>query len=320
MHAPDGFLAPAVAAATAAVSGGAIGVSLRQTRAVLGEKQVPLAGAAAAFIFAAQMINFPVGAGTSGHLLGATLAAILLGPSLGAVVVAVVVIVQAIAFGDGGITALGYNVLNMAVIPAYGGAMVFSGLRRLLPATSGGVVAATGLASGISVVFGAAALSVEWLFGATAPIPFDTVFGAMVSVHSLIGIGEGTVSALVVGSVLAARPDLVHGASDLDIAKLNQVRIPRRVFVFAAVVIALAMATAISQFAAETPDGLERVSSDLGLADGGVEGSGWAGRFFADYATAGIDNEMLSLAVAGAVGVGITMLVSAGLIRSSLRR
>ena len=136
------------------------------------------------------MVNFPVGAGTSGHLLGGTLAAVLVGPWTATLCLTVVLLVQALLFADGGLTALGYNVLNMAIVPAFAGWGLFTIFRRMLPVSSAGVVAATGLAAGASVVLAAMAFSIEWLFGASAPVPFDTVFAAMVGVHALIGIGE----------------------------------------------------------------------------------------------------------------------------------
>lgn len=313
MHAPDGFLNVGTAVATGVIGAGAVGVALRQAGRELKEKQVPLAGVTAAFVFAAQMFNFPVAAGTTGHLLGGALAAVLLGPSVGVLVVTVVVVVQALAFADGGLTALGYNVLNMAIVPALGGYAIFRLLRRLLPASPPGVVASTGLAALLSVPLSAMAFSIEWLFGATAPIPFDTVFGAMVGVHLLIGIGEGLISALAVGAVLAARPDLVHGARDLGAEQLaNQRRVTTRAFLAGGLIVALLFAVVISQFAAPDPDGLERVAADTGFIESAddhlLEDSP-----FADYATSGIANEGLSLAIAGAAGVALTLAVSGGL-------
>lgn len=319
MHAPDGFLDPGVAAATALLSVGVIGLALRASGRELGERQVPLAGIAAAFVFAAQMLNFPVASGTTGHLLGGCLAAILLGPWVGSLVVAVVVVVQAIVFADGGTTALGYNVLNMAIVPAFGGWALYWSFRRLLPRSSAGVVGATGLAAGCSVVLSAMAFSLQWLFGATAPVPFDTVFGAMVGVHVLIGVGEGVVSALVVAAVLASRPDLVVGAQDLEPAELTgRPRVDRRVFVIAALLVSVALATVVSQFAASDPDGLERVAEDEGFIGSAREHS-LADSLFADYATRGIDDETVSLAVAGFAGVVLTLSVGAGLATASRR-
>lgn len=212
MHAPDGFLNAGTAAATGVVSLGVLAATLRNIGTTLKERQAPLAGVVAAFVFAAQMFNFPVAAGTSGHLLGGALAAVLLGPALGSVVVTVVVVVQALVFADGGLTALGYNIINMAIVTAFGGYGAYWLFRKMMPANRGGIIGATGLAAGVSVVLSAMAFSLEWLFGATAPVAFDKVFGAMVSFHALIGIGEGVISALAVSAVLAARPDLVYGA------------------------------------------------------------------------------------------------------------
>jgi cobalt/nickel transport system permease protein len=301
------------ALATAGISAGAIGFALRQARVELSDKQVPLAGVAAAFVFGAQMFNFPVAAGTTGHLLGGAVAAILLGPSAGALVVAVVVAVQALAFADGGLTALGYNTLNMAVVTAFGGYGLFLGLRRLLPATATGLIAATGLASGMSVVLSAAAFAIEWLFGATAPVPFDTVFASMVSVHILIGAGEGLISALVVAAVLAARADLVKGAGDLLPAQLaERTRVPLRVFALGGAMVAVLLAAVVSQFAFDAPDGLDRVASDAAFASRAGDHA-LGGGVFADYATAGIGNETASLAVAGAAGVVLTLAVGSGM-------
>jgi cobalt/nickel transport system permease protein len=313
MHAPDGFLNPGTAVVTAVISMVVVGFSLRQARAQLSERAIPLAGIAAAFVFAAQMFNFPVASGTTGHLLGGALVAVLLGPSVGTVVVTIVVVVQALVFADGGLTALGYNVLNMAVVTSYGGYAVFRLLRKVFPSTTGGVVGATGLAAWASVVMAAVTFSIEWLFGATAPIPFDQVFTAMVGVHALIGIGEALLSALAVGAVLAARPDLVFGARDLDRAQLEESRLPRtRTFVIGGVLVVLLFATVVSQFAVDNPDGLEAVAADKGFIDSGSE-SAVAGSIFADYATEGISNETVSLAVAGIVGTIVTLAVAGGI-------
>ena len=313
MHAPDGFLNAGTAVATGAISIGTIGVALRQVQDTIKDKQVPLAGIAAAFIFAAQMFNFPVAAGTTGHLLGGALAAILLGPHMGAIVVTIVVVGQALMFADGGLTALGYNVLNMAIVPAYGGYAVFRLFRRVVPQTSGGVVAATGLAGLVSVVLSAAAFSIQWLFGATAPVTFAEVFTAMVGVHFLIGIGEGVVSALAVGAVLAARPDLVHGASDLDPSQISQQhRVPIRTFLIGGLLAALFLAAVVSQFAADDPDGLESVAIATGIDESG-EDHALGGSIFADYATEGLENESASLAIAGITGTLIVLAVGWGL-------
>jgi len=204
MQAPDGFLHPTVAVATALISALIITIALRVTSDELGDRQIPLAGMTAAFIFAAQMVNFPVASGTSGHLLGGALAAILLGPWIATIIVSVVIFVQALFFADGGVSALGYNTLNMAIITVFGGWAAFRLLGWAFRSNASGVIAASALAAAISVMLSSAMFSLEWLFGATAPVPFDTVFGAMLGVHTLIGIGEGALTAVVVATVMAA--------------------------------------------------------------------------------------------------------------------
>lgn len=317
MHAPDGFLEPPVAVVTAVISVAFIVVALRRASSELDDRQVPLAGMSAAFIFAAQMFNFPVAAGTTGHLLGGALAAILLGPWVGCLVVAVVVVVQALLFADGGVTALGYNVVNMAIVPAFAGWALYLLFRKVMPRSSTGVVGAAVLACGTSVVLAAAAFSLEWLFGASAPVPFDTVLAAMVGTHAFIGIGEGILSALVIAAVLAARPDLVAGARDLRPDELGDRRpVSVRAFAVGGVLVAAFFAVVVSQFAFDDPDGLERVAKDHGFLhtarDHFISGSP-----FADYATDGVANQQLSLAIAGIAGVLVTLLVVYGLVKAS---
>lgn len=313
MHAPDGFLEPWVAVVTALTSLAVMAIALRSATRELGDRQVPLAGVAAAFIFAAQMFNFPVASGTTGHLLGGALAAILLGPWVGSLVVAIVVVVQALVFADGGLTALGYNVLNMAIVPAFGGWAVYWLVRKVLPRNGAGVIGATAIASGMGVVLASIAFSIEWLFGATAPVPFDTVFAAMVGVHTLIGIGEGLLSAMVVAAVLAARPDLVAGARDLDAAQVaDRPRVGARAFALGGVLVAVFFAVVVSQFAASDPDGLEKVAEDKGFIASAQDHDLGDG-VFADYATRGIDNAELSLAIAGITGVVLTLVVAGGI-------
>jgi cobalt/nickel transport system permease protein len=217
MHIPDGFIDGTTSAGAAVVAAGGLGATLRRAGEVLDERRVPLAGLVAAFVFAVQMLNFPVASGTSGHLLGGALAAVLVGPAVGAVCVSVVLAVQALLFADGGLSALGLNILNMALVTAFGGYAAFVLARRVMSRTPSSVVAAAGIAAGISVVLSALAFTFEYAIGGTGTAAVPTVAGAMVGVHVLIGIGEGVITALVVGAVLATRPDLVWGARDLAI-------------------------------------------------------------------------------------------------------
>ena len=215
MHIPDGFINAGVSAAAGVVSAGGIGYCLVKAKETLSEKLAPMAGLVAAFIFAVQMLNFPVAAGTSGHLLGGCLAAILVGPYAGAVAVAVVLVVQALLFADGGLTALGLNVLNMALITSFGGYAIFRLLRGVLPANRGSVVAASGIAAVLSVILAALGFVVEYAIGGNGGASITTVATAMLGTHVLIGIGEGIITALTIGVVLGVRPDLVYGAQDL---------------------------------------------------------------------------------------------------------
>ena len=215
MHIPDGFINAQTSLAAGAVAAGGVGISLRRAAQTLQERQAPLAGLVAAFIFAVQMLNFPVAAGTSGHLLGGVLDAVLVGTWAGCVCVAVVLVVQSL-FADGGLTALGLNITNMAIVGVFGGWAVFVLLRRALPATKTSVMVSSGIAAGISVVLAASAFVLEYAVGGTGGAPVGTVFAAMVGVHTLIGIGEGVITALTVGVVLGVRPDLVYGAQDLQ--------------------------------------------------------------------------------------------------------
>jgi cobalt/nickel transport system permease protein len=208
MHIPDGFLSPPVWASGWAAAAAFLSWSVHKTRQFLQEKMVPLMGVMCAFVFAAQMLNFPVMGGTSGHLLGGVLAAVLLGPWAGALVLACVLVIQCLVFQDGGLFALGANIFNMAVIGTLGGYVLFRAIFRLMP-SSKGFAAAVAVAAWFSVVLASAFCAIELAISGTAP--FGSVFMAMVGVHALIGIGEAFITTLVVEFVVKTRPDLVYG-------------------------------------------------------------------------------------------------------------
>ncbi len=161
------------------------------------------------------MLNFPVANGTSGHLLGGVLAAVLVGPWVGTLCVTVVLTVQALLFADGGLSALGLNVVNMAMVGAFGGYAVFLLIRRLLPRSRPSVTVASGLAAACGPVLAAIAFTFEYAIGGNGAASVATVGWAVIGVHVLIGIGEGVITAMTVGAVMASRPDLVWGAKDL---------------------------------------------------------------------------------------------------------
>lgn len=216
MHIPDGFINIPTSASFGAAAAGGVWYGLRRAAALLDDRRIPLAGLVAAFVFAAQMVNFPVASGTSGHLIGGVLAAILVGPWLGTVVLTVVLIVQGVFFADGGLSAIGLNVFNMSIVATWGGYTIYAALRRLLPRTHTALTAAAGVAAGLSVVLASLGFSLQYALGGEGGASVTTVTSAMVGVHLLIGIGEGLITALVVGSVTATRPDLVHGAEQLE--------------------------------------------------------------------------------------------------------
>ncbi|MGO8702573.1 MAG: energy-coupling factor ABC transporter permease [Candidatus Brocadiia bacterium] len=220
MHIPDGFLSGPVYAAGYAVSGAVCALAVARANRNLGEREVPLLGMTAAFVFAVQMLNFPVAGGTSGHFLGSTFAAVLLGPLNACLVMAVVLIIQCLGFGDGGLTALGANLFNMGIVGAIGGWLLFRALRAVLPKSRWGFLASAGAASWVAVVVASAICAGE--LAGSGTFPLRVALPAMVGVHALIGIGEAVITVAALSSVLAVRPDLV-AAWDRP-AKLEEAR------------------------------------------------------------------------------------------------
>ena len=212
MHVPDGFLDAPTSAATGVVAVAAVGVALVKARKELDDRTAPMAGLVAAFVFAVQMLNFPVGAGTSGHLMGGALAAVLVGPWTGLLCLSVVFLVQCLLFADGGITALGTNITLMGLIGVGVAWLVLRGLQAVLPKRTSLVAPLAAVAAFVSVPVAALAFVGLYAAGGAAPVAFDTLATAMLGWHVLIGLGEAAITGLVVGSVVAVRPDLVHAA------------------------------------------------------------------------------------------------------------
>jgi len=215
MHVPDGFLDAPTSVATGVVAAAVVGVSLRKARGELDDRTAPLAGLVAAFIFATQMLNFPVASGTSGHLMGGAIAAVLVGPWTGILCTSVVFIVQSLLFADGGVTALGTNILLMGVITCGVGWVVFRGLLQVLPKKISVVPVAAGIGAFVSVPVASLAFVGLYAVGGSVDLSLTALTGAMVGVHLLIGIGEGLITFFAVGGLIAVRPDLVYGARSL---------------------------------------------------------------------------------------------------------
>ncbi|MEU4067323.1 energy-coupling factor ABC transporter permease [Streptomyces wedmorensis] len=327
MHVPDGFINAPVSAAAGVVAAGVVAVSLREARRELDERTAPLAGLVAAFIFAVQMLNFPVAAGTSGHLLGGALAAILVGPWTGVLCIAVVLLMQGILFADGGLTALGVNITVMGVVTVVVAYALFRGLVLVLPRTRRSVTVASFAAALVSVPAAAAAFTLLYAVGGTTDVPLSKVLTAMVGVHVLIGIGEAVITMLTVGAVVAVRPDLVHGARGLtaplklrvggelvDAAPAAPATAPagspKKLWI-GGLVTALVLAGFASFYASASPDGLEKVAADKGI-DSKVEDHAAADSPLADYGVKGIEAPRLSGGLAGVIGVGATLAVGTG--------
>lgn len=307
---------------------GAVAVSLKGARRELNERTAPLAGLVAAFIFAVQMLNFPVAAGTSGHLLGGALAAILVGPYTGVLCISVVLLMQGILFADGGLTALGVNILDMGVVTTVVAYALFRGLVGVLPRTRRSMTAASFVAALVSVPAAAAAFTLMYWIGGTTDIPIGKVFTAMVGVHVLIGLGEAAITALTVGAVIAVRPDLVHGARGLT-APLK-LRIdgelvdaptaaptpapahrPTKGLWVTGLVTALVLAGFVSFYASANPDGLEKVATDQGI-DKEAKDHAAKDSPLADYGVKDVSDARLSGGLVGIIGVGATLVVGSG--------
>ncbi|MFE7439094.1 energy-coupling factor ABC transporter permease [Streptomyces chartreusis] len=336
MHVPDGFIDAPTSAVTGVVAAAAVAVSLRGARRELDERTAPLAGLVAAFIFAVQMLNFPVAAGTSGHLLGGALAAILVGPYTGVLCVSVVLLMQGILFADGGLTALGVNITNMAIVTTVVAYAVFRGLVKVLPRSRRSVTVASFVAALLSVPAAALAFTLMYAVGGTTDVSIGKVAGAMVGVHILIGIGEATITALTVGAVVAVRPDLVYGARDLrqrlqlrvggelvdapaaEPAVPVAARSPRKVWAVG-LVTSLVLAGFVSFYASANPDGLEKVAADHGI-DKKAEDHSTADSPLADYGVKDITDARLSGGLAGVIGVGVTVVAGSAVFWAVRRR
>ncbi|GAA4580826.1 energy-coupling factor ABC transporter permease [Planotetraspora phitsanulokensis] len=335
MHVPDGFFDVPVSAGAGVVAAAGVAVCLRRARRELDDRTAPMAGLVAAFIFAVQMLNFPVAAGTSGHLLGGALAAVLVGPATAVLCVAVVLLVQGFFFADGGLTALGVNISLMAIVTAVVGWTVFRLVSRTAPRSRTAVVVGSFLAALVSVPAAALAFTVLFWLGGTAPIEVSSVAAAMGGVHVLIGLGEGLITALTVSSVLAVRPDLVYGArglraplvlrtADGEIPVDNPAPSPApklgiRPVLVGGGLVALLLAGVVSFYASSAPDGLNKVAADKGF-NANEKPHDLENGPLAGYGVSGVENERLSGGLAGIAGVGITVLAGGAIFFTVRRR
>ncbi|MGW0410802.1 energy-coupling factor ABC transporter permease [Streptomyces collinus] len=334
MHVPDGFIDAPTSAVTGVVAAGALAVSLRGARRELDERTAPLAGLVAAFIFAVQMLNFPVAAGTSGHLLGGALAAILVGPCTGVLCVSVVLLMQGVLFADGGLTALGVNITDMALVTTMVSYAVFRALLAVLPRRRRSVTVASFVAALVSVPAAAVAFTLMYAVGGTTDVAIGKVATAMIGVHVLIGVGEAVITALTVSAVVAVRPDLVHGARglrqrlrlrvngelvDAPAAAPVAARTSRRGLWLTGLAASLVLAGFVSFYASASPDGLEKVAHDQGIdKKAGKHASD--GSPLAGYGVKDVADARLSGGLAGVIGVGVTVVAGSAVFWTVRRR
>lgn len=304
MHIPDGFLSLPVSLAGWLLLIGLTALALRQTRHQLGERQIPLLGVLAAFVFAAQMINFPVAGGTSGHLLGGALLAILVGPWMALLAMLSVLGAQAFLFQDGGLLALGFNTVNMGIVAAFVGSVVYEGTRHIFGDAPSTRWIGAAVAAWLSVVTAAAATALELALSGTAALML--VLPAMVGVHSFIGIGEALITLGALALIWRVRPEVAATPET------------RRGSGWIAVGLAVALAiTLAAPLADPNPDGLERVAEDQGFIS---QAQDPPYTLLPDYTVPLIENAAVSTIVAGIVGTLIVAAISYAVIRAGAKR
>ncbi|HLE52858.1 MAG TPA: energy-coupling factor ABC transporter permease [Anaerolineales bacterium] len=308
MHIPDGFLSVAVSVFLWIVSIVVVGYALKRVGKDLGERQVPMMGVLAAAIFAGQMLNFAVAGGTSGHLMGAALASILLGPWAAVLVLTSVVSIQALIFQDGGLLALGANIFNMGIVGVAVAYMAYHTLRKLAGGRKWGLYLGGFIAAWLSIEV--AALSVALQLALSNTSPANLAIPAMAGVHALIGVGEGLITVGALAFLSTARRDLVE-AGEAGPIKGSLVWV-------AGLLIALVLAIA-SPLASARPDGLERIAGQLGFLDAARSSRS---QIIPDYAFPGVSNTALATILAGMIGVLIVfgVALAVGYARRSVRR
>lgn len=310
MHLPDGFLSLPVAAGAAAVSAGAVGIALKKCRTELDDRAEPILGVTAAAIFAGQMVNFPIPGGTSGHLLGGVLAGIVLGPWAGLVAMTCVLIVQCFLFADGGLVALGANVLNMAVVGCLAGSAIFA-LFKPLAKTPTQTAVAAGIAAWCATLLCSAACALE--LSASGNFGLPRTFGLMVGVHSVIGVGEALITGLVVAA-LCRRKHLARPTNSWVVRPWNRVSDPLGVvgkpssapMIFGGLALAATVVIVLAPFASSMPDGLERVLGWMAAEE--PEAAPPLPSPFPDYQIAGW-NEHLGTVLTGLIGLSAAMIL-----------
>ncbi|MFZ2955563.1 MAG: energy-coupling factor ABC transporter permease [Candidatus Ozemobacteraceae bacterium] len=310
MHIPDGFLNAPTAITCGLLSVAGVGVALDSASRCLPTRKVPLLGLSAAFVFAAQMLNFPVAAGTSGHLIGGVLCAVLLGPGAAVTAMSAVLILQCFFFADGGVTALGANLFNMALMAPIVGYGVYRGVLRIFGNDLRAHLVGTAFGSWCSTV--AAAIACAGELSSSGIVPWNVVFPAMGFVHVLIGCGEAVITTLVVAVVMRARPELLP---DRD-AKASEKR--EWAMTGYGMILAMGLVLFVSPFACRWPDGLEKIATDLGFEHQAAIALVFPAPI-PDYAVAGVTSPAWATMLAGVIGL-VMAFTLAFLLGSALTR
>ena len=293
MHVPDGFMNVTMSTATGVISFGTLWAYIRSAKDLIADKFIALTGMMSALIFVLQMINFPIAAGTSGHLLGGALAVIVLGPRLGLICLSVVVIIQSLLFADGGLSALGVNVLNMAIVTSATSWFIVKYWIKFIGKNKTSIVSVSVLAGILSVVFSSIAFTIQYAIGGTISIPVGTVLLAMVTTHFIIGFGEGVITALIITLLIRVRPDLIYAyeRSDENTTKVS---------FYGLFIILILLLSLVTPFASSSPDGLESVAEEFGFTqtDGIV-------LLLDDYGISAVNNDFISTVLSALLGVTV---------------
>jgi cobalt/nickel transport system permease protein len=302
-HIPDGFLDAKTLAVTAGLAAVGVTTAVRLAQTQLPPRRVPLLGVTAAFVFAAQMVNFPVAGGTSGHLLGGTLAAVLLGPSGAVLVMTAVLTLQSLIFADGGVLALGANIFNMGIVSGVGGYYVYRGVRRL---GAYGSVAAVPVAAWCGTVMAAIATAGE--LSLSGVVPWSVGVLAMAGVHMVMGVGEALITTLVVLAISRTRPEiLADGAGGLPPRGVGET-------VAFGLVISLGLGMFVSPLASTWPDGVKTVAATLGFLGRAVT-TPLVPSLIPNYVLPGIASPAWATALAGGIGTTTIFLLVLGVAR-----
>ena len=298
MHVPDGFINAQVSIGSGIVSFATLWAYVRNAKNLVADKLIALTGMMSALIFVLQMINFPIAAGTSGHLLGGALAVIVLGPHLGIICISIVVVIQSLLFADGGLSALGINVFNMAIVTSLVGWLLITSWKKLFGEANVSIISGSIVAGLLSVIFSSIAFVFEYALGGTVAVPLSSVLLAMLSTHLLIGLGEGIITALIVSLLLRVRSDLVYVKTNEHISNNTS-------SIYGLFILLLLCFTLITPYASSSPDGLESVAENFGF----LETDGLV-LFLNDYGISGLNNSFLSTIISAVLGIVVVVGIS----------